>query len=146
MLRDRIKRFLKRQVKRVLGRGEASSGAASAPVGPVVVAPTPVAAPASPAAEPVAAPASPAAEPVVAPASPDPVDAVRAALEALRPALQAGGGDAELVRVSGGAVVVRLTGACGASASARQSTALALEAALIADVAAVQSVALELAS
>ncbi len=39
--------------------------------------------------------------------------AVREALEELRPALQMDGGDVELVGVEGGEVRVRLLGACG---------------------------------
>lgn len=38
---------------------------------------------------------------------------VEAALSRIRPALQADGGDVELVDVSDGIVSVRLTGACG---------------------------------
>lgn len=38
---------------------------------------------------------------------------VETALEKVRPALQADGGDVELVDVEGGVVKVRLTGACG---------------------------------
>jgi Fe-S cluster biogenesis protein NfuA len=38
---------------------------------------------------------------------------VQAALDRIRPALQADGGDAELVDVSDGVVKVRLVGACG---------------------------------
>ncbi|MBI2934815.1 MAG: NifU family protein [Chloroflexi bacterium] len=38
---------------------------------------------------------------------------VEAALNLIRPALQADGGDAELVDVKDGVVTVRLTGACG---------------------------------
>ena len=38
---------------------------------------------------------------------------VEAALTKIRPALQADGGDVELVDVSDGVVKVRLTGACG---------------------------------
>ncbi len=38
---------------------------------------------------------------------------VAAALEKARPALQADGGDVELVDVKDGVVTVRLTGACG---------------------------------
>ncbi len=37
---------------------------------------------------------------------------VEAVLEKVRPALQADGGDVELVDVEGGVVTVRLTGAC----------------------------------
>jgi Fe-S cluster biogenesis protein NfuA len=38
---------------------------------------------------------------------------VERVLEKIRPALQADGGDVELVDVDGGVVKVRLTGACG---------------------------------
>ena len=38
---------------------------------------------------------------------------VKAALEQIRPALQADGGDVELVDVKDGIVKVKLTGACG---------------------------------
>lgn len=38
---------------------------------------------------------------------------VKAALEEIRPALQADGGDVELVDVKDGTVRVKLTGACG---------------------------------
>lgn len=38
---------------------------------------------------------------------------VQAALDLIRPALQADGGDAELVDVKDGVVTVHLTGACG---------------------------------
>jgi Fe-S cluster biogenesis protein NfuA len=38
---------------------------------------------------------------------------VKAALEKIRPALQADGGDVELVDVKDGIVKVKLTGACG---------------------------------
>ncbi len=38
---------------------------------------------------------------------------VEAALEKIRPALQADGGDVELVDVQDGVATVRLTGACG---------------------------------
>jgi Fe-S cluster biogenesis protein NfuA len=38
---------------------------------------------------------------------------VKAALEKIRPALQADGGDVELVDVTDGIVKVKLTGACG---------------------------------
>jgi len=40
-------------------------------------------------------------------------DKVKAALDQIRPALQADGGDVELVEVKDGIVKVRLTGACG---------------------------------
>ena len=38
---------------------------------------------------------------------------VQAALDQIRPMLQADGGDVELVEVDGGTVKVKLTGACG---------------------------------
>lgn len=38
---------------------------------------------------------------------------VEAALNKIRPALRADGGDVEVVEIKGGAVKVRLTGACG---------------------------------
>ena len=38
---------------------------------------------------------------------------VEAALAQIRPALQADGGDVELIDVNGGVVKLRLTGACG---------------------------------
>jgi Fe-S cluster biogenesis protein NfuA len=38
---------------------------------------------------------------------------VKAVLDEIRPALQADGGDVELVDVKGGTVKVKLTGACG---------------------------------
>ena len=38
---------------------------------------------------------------------------VKAALENVRPSLQADGGDVEFVSLEGGTVSVRLTGACG---------------------------------
>ena len=38
---------------------------------------------------------------------------VQAVLDKIRPALQADGGDVELVDIEGGIVKVRLTGACG---------------------------------
>ncbi len=40
-------------------------------------------------------------------------DKVEAALEKIRPALRADGGDVELVDVKDGVATVRLTGACG---------------------------------
>jgi Fe-S cluster biogenesis protein NfuA len=39
-------------------------------------------------------------------------DRVQAALDKIRPALQADGGDVELVEIDGGVVKVRLVGAC----------------------------------
>jgi Fe-S cluster biogenesis protein NfuA len=40
------------------------------------------------------------------------LDKVKAALDTIRPALQADGGDVELIGVNDGVVTVRLTGAC----------------------------------
>jgi Fe-S cluster biogenesis protein NfuA len=40
------------------------------------------------------------------------LDKVKGALDSIRPALQADGGDVELVGVNDGVVTVRLTGAC----------------------------------
>ena len=40
-------------------------------------------------------------------------DKVEEALKQVRPALQADGGDVELIEISGGVVKVRLKGACG---------------------------------
>jgi Fe-S cluster biogenesis protein NfuA len=40
-------------------------------------------------------------------------DKVKEALERIRPALQADGGDVELVNIDDGVVKVKLTGACG---------------------------------
>jgi Fe-S cluster biogenesis protein NfuA len=41
------------------------------------------------------------------------LEKVKAALDGIRPALQADGGDVELLGVENGVVRVRLTGACG---------------------------------
>jgi Fe-S cluster biogenesis protein NfuA len=41
------------------------------------------------------------------------IEKVKAALEEIRPALQADGGDVQLVAVENGIVKVKLTGACG---------------------------------
>ena len=46
---------------------------------------------------------------------------VKAALEQIRPALQADGGDVELVEVKDGIVKVKLTGACGGCPMARMT-------------------------
>jgi Fe-S cluster biogenesis protein NfuA len=40
-------------------------------------------------------------------------DKIKAALDQIRPALQADGGDVELVGIKDGVVSVKLTGACG---------------------------------
>ena len=51
-------------------------------------------------------------------------------LDKIRPALQADGGDVELVDVDGGVVKVRLTGACGGCPMATMTLKGGIEAAL----------------
>ncbi|MEW6719139.1 MAG: NifU family protein [Thermodesulfobacteriota bacterium] len=55
---------------------------------------------------------------------------VEQVLEKIRPALQADGGDVELVAVEGGVVKVRLTGACGCCPMATMTLKGGIEAAL----------------
>ena len=55
---------------------------------------------------------------------------VEKVLEAIRPALQADGGDVELVDVEGGVVKVRLLGACGGCPMATMTLKGGIEAAL----------------
>lgn len=52
---------------------------------------------------------------------------VAAALEKARPALQADGGDVELVDVKDGVVTVRLTGACGGCPMASMTLKMGVE-------------------
>ena len=52
---------------------------------------------------------------------------VEAALSQVRPALQADGGDVELVDVSDGIVQVKLTGACGGCPMATMTLRLGIE-------------------
>jgi len=52
---------------------------------------------------------------------------VEAALSQVRPALQADGGDVELVDVSDGVVKVKLTGACGGCPMATMTLRLGIE-------------------
>lgn len=52
---------------------------------------------------------------------------VAAALEKARPALQADGGDVELVDVKDGVVTVRLTGACGGCPMAAMTLKMGVE-------------------
>lgn len=60
---------------------------------------------------------------------------VEAALEKIRPSLQADGGDVELVEVTDdGVVKVRLTGACGGCAMAQMTLKTGIEKALKEDV------------
>lgn len=55
-------------------------------------------------------------------------EAVKDALEQVRPALQADGGDVELVDVEGDVVKVRLTGACGTCPFAQMTLKAGVEA------------------
>ena len=55
---------------------------------------------------------------------------VEEVLDSIRPALQADGGDVELVDVDGGVVKVRLTGACGGCPMATMTLKGGIEAAL----------------
>ncbi len=54
-------------------------------------------------------------------------DKVEAALEKIRPALKADGGDVELVDVKDGVVTVRLTGACGSCPMATMTLRMGVE-------------------
>jgi Fe-S cluster biogenesis protein NfuA len=54
-------------------------------------------------------------------------DQVQAALNDIRPALQADGGDVELVDVEDGVVKVRLTGACGSCPMATMTLKFGVE-------------------
>jgi Fe-S cluster biogenesis protein NfuA len=55
---------------------------------------------------------------------------VEAALNKVRPALQADGGDVELVEVNDGVVSVRLTGACGSCPMSTMTLKMGVERAL----------------
>ena len=55
---------------------------------------------------------------------------VEEVLDSIRPALQADGGDVELVDIDGGVVKVRLTGACGGCPMAMMTLKGGIEAAL----------------
>ena len=65
---------------------------------------------------------------------------VEKVLNRIRPALQADGGDVELVDVEGGVVKVRLTGACGGCPMATITLKNGIEAALKEEVPAVERV------
>jgi Fe-S cluster biogenesis protein NfuA len=52
---------------------------------------------------------------------------VQAALEKVRPALQADGGDVELVDVQDGVVKVKLTGACGGCPMSQMTLKMGIE-------------------
>lgn len=68
-------------------------------------------------------------------------DQVQAALELVRPALQADGGDVELVDVSAdGVVSVKLTGACGSCPMSTMTLKMGIEKTLVARVPGVKSV------
>ena len=65
---------------------------------------------------------------------------VQKVLERIRPALQADGGDVELVDVEGGVVKVRLTGACGGCPMATMTLKGGIEATLKREIPAVERV------
>jgi Fe-S cluster biogenesis protein NfuA len=65
---------------------------------------------------------------------------VQKVLERIRPALQADGGDVELVDVEGGVVKVRLTGACGGCPMATMTLKGGIEATLKREIPAVDRV------
>jgi len=65
---------------------------------------------------------------------------VEKVLNRIRPALQADGGDVELVDVEGGVVKVRLTGACGGCPMATMTLRNGIEAALKEEIPAVERV------
>ena len=65
---------------------------------------------------------------------------VQKVLEKIRPALQADGGDVELVDVEGGVVKVRLTGACGGRPMATMTLKGGIEATLKREIPSVERV------
>jgi Fe-S cluster biogenesis protein NfuA len=65
---------------------------------------------------------------------------VEKALEKIRPALQADGGNIELVDVTGGVVKVKLTGACGSCPMSQMTLKMGVERALKQEVPEVKSV------
>lgn len=67
-------------------------------------------------------------------------DRVEAALDRLRPALVADGGDVELVDVVDGVVKVRLTGACGGCPMSQMTLKMGIERQLRKDVPEIKSV------
>ena len=67
---------------------------------------------------------------------------VEEALEHIRPALQADGGDIELVGIEGGVVKVRLRGACGSCPSALMTLKYGVEERLKEEIPEVKSVEL----
>ena len=54
-------------------------------------------------------------------------ESIEKALEKIRPALQADGGDVELVEVNDGVVKVRLTGACGGCPMSQMTLKMGVE-------------------
>jgi len=67
-------------------------------------------------------------------------DKVEKALNRIRPALQADGGDVELVEVKDGVVKVRLTGACGGCPMSQMTLKMGIERQLKKDVPEVKEV------
>ena len=65
---------------------------------------------------------------------------VEMALNRIRPALQADGGDVELVGIEGGIVKVRLTGACGGCPMSQMTLKMGIERHLKKEVPEVKSV------
>lgn len=65
---------------------------------------------------------------------------VESVLNRVRPMLQADGGDVELVAIEGGVVKVRLKGTCGGCPFAAMTIKNGIEAALKAEIPAVQAV------
>ncbi len=59
---------------------------------------------------------------------------VEVALDRIRPALQADGGDVELVDVQNGVVTVRLTGACGSCPMSTMTLRMGVERAIKQDI------------
>lgn len=126
MIRDRIKRAARRVrrglARRLGGDEQVVSATTSAPI------PTPARqepAPAVPTPPPVAAEPESADEP---PHTPMNVETVQALFEDMvRPALQADGGDIELVKVEDDAVHVRLVGACSTCPSSTVTMKMGVE-------------------
>jgi Fe-S cluster biogenesis protein NfuA len=137
MLRDRIRNGVRRVgqglARRVLGGSSEGSGHVTAPVGPPPMR-APQAASAPVAARPVASPVAPVPAEVPEASKHDvtgrpmtmaTVEAVIADL--IRPALQADGGDIDLVRVEDDDVHVRLVGACRTCPSSTITMKLGIE-------------------
>ncbi|MHB8079366.1 MAG: NifU family protein [Candidatus Krumholzibacteriia bacterium] len=67
-------------------------------------------------------------------------DKIKAALERIRPALQADGGDLEYIDFNGGVVTLRLTGACGSCPMSLMTLKQGIEARLRSEIPEVRSV------